>query len=161
MAVSVCFLCCGFSRAAHHFRPALGVDGEKLGPKRCHRADGARHRVRDVVELEVEEDGQASVCHTFETVRAVCAEKLKPELDAAHAALERFGKRTRLRHINGIKRAVDAATGFQGLGHGHIPSSPGMSPGLALFAPFWQGFGGAAHGFVGPCRLRLVHIFRQ
>ena len=75
------------------------------GAERCGRAHRTGHRVRDVVQLEVEEHRQARRRHLRTPSGPLAIEELEPELDAADRSRQRAAQRERTREV----RAVDGA----------------------------------------------------
>src|ERR1700733_7437877 len=71
----------GFGRSIQH-RPATGgVDGEQVRLEPGQRADGGADGVRNVVELEIEEDGVAALLELANDAIAACQKKLKAEFE--------------------------------------------------------------------------------
>ena len=76
----------------HHLATAAGMDRDEGGGEFDHRPDAARHRVGNIVQLEVEEEAHAGGAHrcrkgVAHTRRAVREKELQPELDAADGRL--------------------------------------------------------------------------
>jgi len=93
---------------AQHGGPAQRVHAqhERLhAPRGAHRAC---HRVRNVVELEIEEDGQAALGQRRDAVGAVRGDELETELDAANLALELVGEPERDAPLHGVEGAQEA-----------------------------------------------------
>ena len=74
---------CGGLGVFEHCPPAGGMDGEDRRFERPQCLDRLSDRVRDVVELEIEEDRQAELRHFPDAVAAVGGEELESELEAA------------------------------------------------------------------------------
>lgn len=69
-----------------------GVDCQELGAEGGDGADGTGDRVRDVVELEVEEDGEAAAAQFGDDGRTLGAEELEANLEPAANPLEAVGE---------------------------------------------------------------------
>ena len=67
-------------------RPPAACRVSMAGASSAGRADRAGHRVRDVVQLEVEEQRQPELRPRPARLRAVGGEELEPELEPAHRA---------------------------------------------------------------------------
>ena len=68
----------------HHRRSTGGMECDKRWLYWHYRTDDARDRVRDVVELEIQEDGSGwrSLLHSLHTARPLCPKVLEPKLQA-------------------------------------------------------------------------------
>ena len=73
-------------RARQHLVAARGVHGQQLGLDARRRGDRARHRLGDVVQLEVEEDAPAARAHQLDGALALGDEQLEPDLVEGRAA---------------------------------------------------------------------------
>src|SRR3546814_4178549 len=78
-----------------HRTAARGVDGEDRGFERAQRLNRLGDGVRNVVELEVEEDRQAELRHLMDAVMAVGAEEFEPELEPADVMAHLLRQRLR------------------------------------------------------------------
>ena len=103
---------------------AGGVDGDEGRLELDHGADAARHRVGNVVQLEVEEEADAGRPHrrregVAHAGRAVGQEELEAQLDAAdrrpRAAGDRLDQPGGVREIDRVDGAID---GIGTAGHG-------------------------------------------
>ena len=97
-----------FGRGLHHRRAARRMDGQHERPERKHGADRRRKRVRNVVELEVEEH-QAVLGDAGDARRAVRREERLAQLDPAAGAGEALRQRRGalgVRRIQGDEDAV-------------------------------------------------------
>ena len=99
-------------RSAHHRRPARRVHVDDGGRERHDRADRARHRVRDVVELEVEEDGASAdaLGDRLHAGRAVRPKELEAQLDpktsGALQPVRHRHRRVEVRCVDGDEESV-------------------------------------------------------
>ncbi len=75
-----------------HVGAAGGVDGEELGTGGGGGADCARDGVGDVVEFEVEEDGEAAAAELMDDGVAVGEVELEADFEPAAEALELIGE---------------------------------------------------------------------
>ena len=98
-----------------HGRASGSVNRKQPGPEGRDRANGAGDGVRDVVELEIEEDGEAPAAQFADDGGAFCAEELEADFDPAADSVEAIGEgegRSGIRIIEG-----DDQAGVDGLGH--------------------------------------------
>jgi hypothetical protein len=102
------------ARRLQHRPAAGGVDVEEGDAEAAQRPDRARDRVRDVVQLEVEEDRWADLAHPPHALRAVRAHELEAELQATDRACERSTKGESAIEVG----PVDGAEDGRGRGHG-------------------------------------------
>ena len=82
----------GFGGGFEHGGTAGGVDGEELGSCGGGGADSAGDGVGDVVELKVEEDGEAAAAELLDDGGAFGAVELEADLAPADEAVEAAGK---------------------------------------------------------------------
>ncbi len=80
-------LCRGAGRGEHR-RPAERVDREHARAMGRRGANGPRHRVRDVVQLQIEEDRVAAGSQQFQNRRTGGGEKLQAHLEPATPAVQ-------------------------------------------------------------------------
>ena len=89
----------GLARRAHHRVSAARVDVQHPHAKISCRSDGASHRVRDVVKLQIEKHAVPAADERADDVRPRGREELAANLDAANCAaklvrqLDRLGRR--------------------------------------------------------------------
>ena len=113
-----------------------------------HLAHRAGHRIRDVVQLEVEEDRQPERRHRLDAARALRGEELEPELDAADMRRQRRASaRVPSRSGRSMAQKIGLGTAGTGLG-GRLRG--GRS---ALIA---EAVTAAKAGLVGPGHLRAT-----
>lgn len=79
----------------HHRAAARSVDGQDRGFERTQRLDRLGNGVRDVMQLEVEEDRQAELRHFVHPVMAVGAEEFEAELQPADMVAHPLRQRQR------------------------------------------------------------------
>ena len=90
------------------------MNGEDRRLQPAKRLDGLCHRVRDVVQLQVKEDGKPDLAHVPHPLRAVRHEEFKAELQAAHMVPDARGHclcTLQIRRIDGDEDAVGHASG--------------------------------------------------
>jgi hypothetical protein len=79
----------------HHGAATGGMDRHDAGLQHMDRLHRARHRVGNIVQLQVEENRQADLGQLMHAVMAMGAEELQPQLDPAdmglHLARQGFG----------------------------------------------------------------------
>ena len=103
LVLGAVFLLSGFLGGLHHGEPAAGVDGKHLDIEAHGGRDGFGHRVRDVVELEVEKDRTAGGADAADDVRAGAGEEFLADLERAHDGRELFGELKGLFHGGNIQ----------------------------------------------------------
>ena len=121
-------------RRLHHRPPAEAVHVDERDAEARGARDRAGHGVRDVVELEVEEDLLAA-CHDLaDELGAGGGEDLAAHLEEAHVAgqpLHEGAGGVRLRHVEGHDQAVAGVhahpPGFSVPDASHGRGSPGYS----------------------------------
>ena len=101
------FLVCRPARRPHHGEPAGGVDGEVVRLQRDHAAHGACDGVRDVVELEVEEEGWTVGANRTYALRSMRAEILEAELEPAHSRRQQVRQTLHRGPVARIQGAVE------------------------------------------------------
>ena len=101
------FLLRGLARRPHHGDATGGVDGEIVRFQRDRAAHCARDGVRDVVQLEVEEEGSADGAHRAHALRPMCAEILEAELEAAHRRREQMREPFDRRPVARIESTIE------------------------------------------------------
>jgi hypothetical protein len=82
----------GFGGGFEHGGSTGGVDGEELRAEGGDGANGSRDGVGDVVELEVEEDGEVAAAELADDGGAFGDEELESDFEAAAEALELAGE---------------------------------------------------------------------
>ena len=82
----------GFGSGFEHGGAAGGVDGEEFGAEGGDRADGSGDGVGNVVELEVEEDGEVAAAEFADDGGAFGDVELEADFEPAAEALELVGE---------------------------------------------------------------------
>ena len=108
----------GCAGGAHHCRTPrrVHVDHPDAEPRR--RRASLRDRVRNVVELEIEEDAKAALDHPAHRLRPGDDEHLLADLQRAMRRIEAIGERQRVHRVREVERDDDF-----GIRRGH-PGSP-------------------------------------
>ena len=88
-------------------RPPAACRVSIATPSRATCAHRTGDGVRDVVQLEVEEDRQPERGHRLDPARALRGEELEPELDAADMRRQRPGERQGALEIGAVDGAED------------------------------------------------------
>ena len=94
-------------RGLHHGESAGAVEGHIAGFEGDHAAHGARDRVGDVVELEVEEERPAYRAHRADALRSVRTKIFEAELEAAHRRRQQAREALGLGPVARIEGAVE------------------------------------------------------
>ncbi len=121
----------GFGSGFEHGRAASGVDGEELGADGGDGTNGAGDGVRDVVELEVEEDGAAAMAQFADDGGAFGDEELEADLEPAAEVVELAGEGEGGRSTGVIEGDDEAGvhrvqfTGHRAQGTGHRAQGTG------------------------------------
>ena len=131
-------------RVLQHGAPAAGVDGNDRGFQQVDRLHRAGDRVGNIVELEVEENGQAQLRDVMHPVRSMRAEEFQPELQPADMVLHLFRQRLRRVQLRQVEREIDGIAhrwtvtgGMPAASSRKVVSPPcgGVSPGERLPCP--------------------------
>src|SRR5690606_27479299 len=101
----------------HHRPPATGVDSDDCRLEDVDRLHRPGDRVRNVVQLEIQEDRQADMRNLMHPGMAVRAKELEPELEPAQVSLDLLGQCTGRVELRNVEREID------GIGHGLILGS--------------------------------------
>src|SRR6202022_2374789 len=80
------------SGRADHLRSAARVNGDVLDAQGRDAPGSALHRLRDVVELQIEEDRGAELAHRLDCRAAVGDEELQTDLEQADVSREPGGE---------------------------------------------------------------------
>ncbi len=94
-------------RGAHHRRAAAAMNGEQQRIEREAAFDRARHGVRDVVQLQIEEHVLLAGGGFADAVGPVRREEFEAELHAADGARRRGDQRLRARQLGRVDGAED------------------------------------------------------
>ena len=102
-------------RGAHHRRAAAAMNGEQQRIEREAAFHRARHGVRDVVQLQIEEHVLLAGGGLADAVGPVRREEFEAELHAADRARCRGDQRLRARKLVGVDGAEDGVAIHNGL----------------------------------------------
>jgi len=105
-----------FRRGPQHRCPARGVHGEEPDTEPCGRRDGARHRRRDVVVLEIEEHAAPAPPDHLHRRRSDGGEERAPNLEVRDDAGQTFHESLGCRQAGHVESDDQAVTGQPGSG---------------------------------------------
>ena len=107
-----------------HRPPAAGMNREDRGLDGAERLHRLGDRVRNIVQLQVQKDRQAKLCHVAHALLAVGAEEFEAQLQAADVRARPRGDRFGAGDVGRVDRDIDRA-------HIECPSGAGVSTGSA------------------------------
>jgi hypothetical protein len=122
----------GFGGGFEHGGSASGVDGEKLGTDGGGRTDGSCNGVGDVVEFEVEENGEAAAAEFADDGGAFGGVEFEADLEPAAEAVELVGEGEGWVGAGGIEgddEALVHENSVQGTGCWVQPGARSVEPG--------------------------------
>src|SRR3569833_2868768 len=103
------------------------MDGQEVGLDALGGGHGARHRLGDVVELQVQEQAPAALAHGLDGPLALGHEQLEPDLVERRLALQPAERPLQRLLIGDVERDDDAlARGNLVGGMGHVTSLAGL-----------------------------------